>query len=277
MRALSPHARFSLQLIEAPVKRGLDTQGNVVEYADTKPVIANFGQSGLTDEEQLAALEHFSFSGLPDGVNPLSTVSVWDSEAQAIANGWDEKFTAKVDERLRFLATQNPASVCVVEPERKAPPWPTYDLAETAEEIFGLMQITGIDPATVRLYEVENKNRPDIWSVLEKLQSGETTLEEVLAPQQTAQPPSIQAGSMEQFIATNVGNTALGEGGVFPDTPAPAQPTTLPLGPADVFPVMTSPGRWTLSNGSVVQGKKVAAIEAEEALKVTPEEVIVNA
>jgi hypothetical protein len=33
------------------------------------------------------------------------------------------------------------------------------------------------------------------------------------------------------------------------------------------FPKSLSPGRWELSNGKVFQGKKVAAIEAENALK----------
>lgn len=33
------------------------------------------------------------------------------------------------------------------------------------------------------------------------------------------------------------------------------------------FPKSLSPGRWELSNGKIIQGKKVAAIEAENALK----------
>jgi hypothetical protein len=33
------------------------------------------------------------------------------------------------------------------------------------------------------------------------------------------------------------------------------------------FPKSLSPGRWELSNGKIFQGKKVAAIEAENALK----------
>ena len=33
------------------------------------------------------------------------------------------------------------------------------------------------------------------------------------------------------------------------------------------FPKSLSPGRWELSNGKIIQGKKAAAIEAENALK----------
>jgi len=33
------------------------------------------------------------------------------------------------------------------------------------------------------------------------------------------------------------------------------------------FPKLLSPGRWELSNGKIIQGKKVVAIEAENALK----------
>ena len=182
MRAISPHGRYSLQLIEAPVKRGTDAQGTVVEYADTKPVIAHFEKLGLTDDEQLAALEHFSFSGLPDGVNPLSTISVWDSEGQALAHQWTPEQVALIDSRLEFLAAQNPASVMVVKRELKLAPWATYD-GMGPKEIFSTMLLTGIDAEPVRLYEVENENREDLISLLEAIQGGEVSLEDVVRSQ----------------------------------------------------------------------------------------------
>ena len=40
MRAISPHGRYSIQLVEAHPKRGVDATGTVVEYSDTKPIIA---------------------------------------------------------------------------------------------------------------------------------------------------------------------------------------------------------------------------------------------
>lgn len=178
-RAISPHARYSLQIIEAPVKRGTDQSGNVVEYQEGKPVIAQFAQTGLQEWEQLAALEHFSFAGLPEGVNPLSTVSVWDSEAQAIAHGWDEEFAEKVDKRLKVLAEQHPASILVVDKPEAAAPWQTYDYMEV-DEILSTLQLTGIDPQVARLYETEHQNRPEVVELFERLLEGET-LDELIA------------------------------------------------------------------------------------------------
>jgi hypothetical protein len=172
MRAVSPHARFSLQLIEAPVKRGLDQSGNVVEYADTKPIVANFAQLGLHEWEQIAVLEYFNFSGLPEGVNPLSTIGVYDSEAQGMALGWDEKMQKSVDERLEFLAKMNPASLIIVPTPAKLPPWRNYD-HQDVQTIYRLFQETGADPEVVRLYEHENQGRQEIIQTMEALQRGE--------------------------------------------------------------------------------------------------------
>ncbi len=246
MRAISPHGRYSLQLIEAPVKRGTDSQGTVVEYSDTKPVIAHFEKLGLTDDEQLAALEHFSFSGLPDGVNPLSTISVWDSEGQALAHGWDEEFTAKVDARLEYLANMNPASVMVVKRELKQAPWATYDGMEP-KAIFETMLLTGFAPEPVRLYEAENQDRPEVIDVLEQLQAGDVAITDVV----------------DSFSDREVGE----------DEPAYFVPPNYDgLEQAQIthahieFPVVKSPGRWTLSDGSTFAGKKIEAQAAEAAL-----------
>src|SRR5580700_4347150 len=80
VRAVSPHGKYTLQLIEAPVRRGPDASGTIVEWTESKPTIAEFEKQGLHPWEQVAALEHFAFSGLAETVNPLSTLSVYDTE-----------------------------------------------------------------------------------------------------------------------------------------------------------------------------------------------------
>lgn len=173
MRAISPHPRYSLQIIEAPVKRGTDRDGNVVEYQDTKPIIADFQQVGLHEWEQVAALQHFSFSGLPEGVNPLSTVSSWDSEAQAISRGWTPEQLEAVDKRLLLLASQSPSSVLVVPKPTTPAPWPSYD-SQGVSEVLDTLVITQLDPQDCRKYEVEHQNRPEVVDLFERLLSGDT-------------------------------------------------------------------------------------------------------
>ena len=57
-------------------------------------------------------------------------------------------------------------------------------------------------------------------------------------------------------------------GGKRPVAPAPAPeaPKATPIDDTE-YPVMVSPGRWKLSNGAVMQGKKADAVEAEEAVQ----------
>lgn len=201
MRAISPHPRYSLQLIEAPVKRGADRDGHIVEYQDTKPIIADFRQVGLHEWEQIAALQHFSFSGLPEGVNPLSTVSSWDSEAHALANNWDEATLEKVDARLLLLAAQSPSSVLVVPKPTSPAPWPTYDVQD-ATEILDTLQITQLDPQSCRKYEVEHQNRPQIVDLFERLLAGET-LDDLIEELSPTPEPETKAAPIVEGVASD--------------------------------------------------------------------------
>lgn len=169
MRAISPIGAYSIQLFEAIPKRGMDSTGTIVEYSDNKPVLAQFHRGGLTEWEEIAAIESFDFSALPDGVNPLTRISVFDTEG-LVANMQDgpekETFLEKVDARLAHLATLFPGEFKIVEKPRSPKPWPTYD-ENTLEEIFELQAATGVDPQDIRLYEVENKNRDEVVEACE--------------------------------------------------------------------------------------------------------------
>lgn len=187
MRAISPISRYSIQLIEAVPKRGMDSSGTVIEYTDSKPVIAEFHQGGLTEWEQLVALEKFDFSGLPEGVNPLSRISMFDTEAYVTRYPEDEQ-EAKlilIDKRLEQLAGLYPNEFTIVEKPAQPKPWPTFDeneLEDTRAEIepgvfeivpgiLTLQALSGWSPESIRLYEVENKNRADVIEAMEALEA----------------------------------------------------------------------------------------------------------
>jgi len=160
MRAISPISRYGIQLIEAVPRRGLDRTGTVVEYTDDKPVHAQFTQGGLTEWEQIAALEHFDFSGLPEGVNPLTRVSVFDTEAAVahIANAEDRmRLQALMDERLEHFATLYPSEFMIVAKPPVPKPWPSYD-SDPIDKVMQIQEATQYSPEAIRLYEMERPN-----------------------------------------------------------------------------------------------------------------------
>jgi hypothetical protein len=184
MRAISPISNYSIQLFEAIPKRGMDSSGTVIEYSDSKPVLAQFARGGLTEWEQLEALELFDFSGLPDGVNPLTRVSVFDTEGyvQRFPKEEREAALAKIDARLEELAERFPSEFRIVAKPRQIAPWPTFDNTPLEDEvsdetgevtpgILTLQKVSGWSPEQIRLYEVENQNRPEVIAAMEALEA----------------------------------------------------------------------------------------------------------
>jgi hypothetical protein len=172
MRAISPIGNYSIQLFEAIPKRGMDKTGTVVEYSDDKPVLAQFHRGGLTEWEEIAALESFDFSALPDGVNPLTRVCVFDTEG-LVAHMEDgpekDAYLEKVEKRLAHLSTLFPGEFKIIDKPASPKPWPSYD-ENSVEEIFELQALTQVDPQDIRLYEVENKNRPEVIEACETIE-----------------------------------------------------------------------------------------------------------
>lgn len=186
MRAISPIGNYSIQLIEARVKRGMDSTGTIVEYYDGESVLAQFHKGGLTEWEQYAALEAFDFSGLPEGINPLTRVSMFDSEAYVQKYSKQEERDsrlAEIDERLEHLAKMFPNEFRIVAKPAAPKPWPTYDTTPIQDEVdfesgsvvtpglYTMQGLTGISPQDIRLYEVENANRPEVIEAMEALEA----------------------------------------------------------------------------------------------------------
>lgn len=173
MRAISPHGRYSIQLVEAHPKRGVDATGTVVEYSDTKPIIAQFEQSGLMDWEADIALEKFNFSGLAEGVHPLATVGVYDTElaVQYVADKAERQAKLKlIEDRLTELQEQFPSQFIIVTKPGAAKPWPSYDDTEV-NDIVSTMALTGVSPETVTAYEMENEQRGSVLALMSDLQA----------------------------------------------------------------------------------------------------------
>lgn len=163
MRCLSPSANYSIQVFEGDERIVVDQAGVARQINLTSPVIANFEQRGLLDHEIEEALEHFNFSGVPEGVNPLTRISSFDTEAyvQRFPEEEQETMIEKMDKRLRQLQGMFPGEFIIVDQPAAKQPWPSYD-GDTAEEILDFQERLGINPETVRLYELEHENRSEV-------------------------------------------------------------------------------------------------------------------
>ncbi len=175
MRAISPFARYSIVLSNPPTKRGVDRTGAVVEYSDGEPLLAQFEVSGLTAWEEAEAIEHFggTLSGLPEGVNPLTRVSVFDSELFCVGKFSDPEARADaqafIDRQLADKAEQYPSHFRIVDLPVASKPWPSYDDLKNLDKIMAVRDETGTDPSVVLRYESENKARPEVIEAMESL------------------------------------------------------------------------------------------------------------
>lgn len=178
MRCLSPHSNYSIQVFEGKETVMMEARGHAYREVTKEPVIANFEQSGLTEYEILAALESFNFSGVPEGVNPLTRISVFDTDLyieQMIVKDEDldreelEELRVRIENRLRKLQARHPAEFIIVDPPLHAAPWPSYD-SDSVEEILAARERFGFSPEAVRLYEVENQNREKVITAMLELE-----------------------------------------------------------------------------------------------------------
>lgn len=162
MRLLSPHARFSLQVFEAREQIVMDARGFAQLQVLDKPVVADFQTGGLLDHEIEVALTRFNFSGLPDGVNPLTRVSVFDTEAyaQTLRPHERDEIIVQMEDKLREMSERSNRFIIVEQP-RAERPWPSYD-EDSIEDVLKFQERLRIEPTRIRLYELENANRPEI-------------------------------------------------------------------------------------------------------------------
>lgn len=182
MRCLSPYSNYALQVIAPQVKRGVNQQGVLSEYQEGIEVIAQFRRTGLLEHEIEAALLTFNFGGLPENVNPLTRISVFDSEVYCEETYEDEETRAAMQERIdqrlvKLQEKRGQSEFIIVEAPLKPIPWPSYD-KNGVEKILELQAELEIDPEVVRLYEEENKGRKPIIEAMLALEDPEAHAEE---------------------------------------------------------------------------------------------------
>ena len=176
MRAISPHENYSIQVVEGDERIVVDDHGVARQISLHKPIIANFEKTGLTHFEEEVALMSFNFSALPEGVHPLSSISVFDTEMYVEQFPAEERdsILVKIDNRLRELAkNQGSGQFVVVDPPKAERPWPSYD-DMSVEKVLSAVDLLSTPHDSlaerVRLYEIENKNRKQIVDEMNRLQ-----------------------------------------------------------------------------------------------------------
>lgn len=174
MRILSPHSSYSVQVFEGIEQVEHDPRtGQAYARSVSKPFIAEFEESatggGLFPHETELALRVFSWGGLPENVNPVTRIGIYDTEAQAISGSWDDEFRRKVEDRFRVLASLHPTRLVIAEEKRAPKPWAKYH-EHDPEEILAYIETLGIAPDTVLAYENDqDAPRADLVSALEAL------------------------------------------------------------------------------------------------------------
>jgi len=166
MRALSPHLAYSVKILDPVERMVTDPNGSTFLQIIKPPVIANFQHAGLFPEEVTIALQTFSFSNLPEGVNPASRVAVYDTDIEAALHDWDDEFHALVKERLRAKAVMSPGDLAIVEDDVAPLPWPTYDSDDVEEIILIAQRLNLVE--VVRAYEKDNAARTAILEGLDQ-------------------------------------------------------------------------------------------------------------
>jgi len=164
MRCISRHAAYSIQVIETDERIVTDATGYAKRIPLKKGFVADFSPGGLLDYEQKVAFERIPFSGLPEGVNPLTTVGVYDSEADVIAKFPKHERSAvlvQVNQILREKQKDFPNDFIIVDPPEAPRPWTTYD-EDSVEDILKFQERLKVDPDEIRLYEVQHQNRDEI-------------------------------------------------------------------------------------------------------------------
>lgn len=179
-RFISIHTRYSVAVDPGHEVLRTDKRGTSFMHKESDPVIAQFEQSGLRDHEISDAFERWTFSGLPEGVNPVTRIGVYDPEAQAIAADWPDDVRSAVERKLWLESEAHPGDLAFVSYPRARAPWPSYD-TDTVEEILMLQARLEIPPGQIRTYEEENKNRDQITGPMWKLEAAEESPEAPLA------------------------------------------------------------------------------------------------
>ena len=165
MRAISPHANYSIQIVEALTQKGVDRTGVVQEIVKQSPVVLQFEHFAITAEEEAEALKAFNFTGLPEGVNPLTTLGVWDSIIYQRTHSLTDEERINIEDALRKKGENAGWQRFIIVDAPRAPkPWPTYD-EDGEDDVVAIAERLNLVEAVVA-YEKENGAREDVLAPL---------------------------------------------------------------------------------------------------------------
>jgi hypothetical protein len=182
----SPHA--NLQVICSKTRvRYHPVTGDEIDR--TPGVWANFGKLG----------PQYEFSNPETGESMTGadiTGHYFDTDLEAVSNGWDKDTKEMVERKLLGLCSTQPDRIRLEErvAMKAAPPWPNYDAADAKEAVELAIRL-GLEAATIA-YERENRERP---AVIEPL-SAALDAESELADEPAA--PGIDAAKLEELSRT---------------------------------------------------------------------------
>jgi hypothetical protein len=159
----SKYARYKITPI--PAKTALV---NGLPMATEQAYVAKFEHGAVLPWEAEAALKHFNFKGLAEGVPARSRLSAFDTS-------WVPEELRERVEKVMLRTTRNGQDFIHVAEPKLDIPFPKYDSLESVEEIVEMLEATGIDPDYVRRYEHENQRRPEVFIALEDYLGAEHT------------------------------------------------------------------------------------------------------
>lgn len=165
MRLISPHRNYSIKLADG-IERAVVTPSGITQTQEVqKPLVLKFSNSGLLDHEAAIALEKLNFKALPEGVHPLTTVGVADTELLNIS----DEARKEIEDLLRVLEVKYPGQFIIVDLPVAPKPWESYD-EQSVEAILEIQKMTGTSPLVVRRYEEENEGRKTIIEAMLELE-----------------------------------------------------------------------------------------------------------
>jgi hypothetical protein len=170
MRFVSQFTPFSVGI--KPGRKRFTDYG--IEQVEPE-IDAQFDPFGWNQHDMEVAFQNFKFRGQfqyedeATPVNPAYRLAVYDTDEEALKNGWDEATKEVVEQRLLDAGSYGQAFIRVEEIALQ-PPWPTYDEFDGKPEALVVMVgDLGFDPEVVLHYEESKwgQQRPEVMQALQ--------------------------------------------------------------------------------------------------------------
>lgn len=137
-----------------------------------KPLVADFHQDVLTNEEVEYGIRNMEHRGLPEhpgteeDLSPRPRISGFDTVEAQKTLGWTDEERELVETKLREHHMLGIEFLELI-PEPTKIPWPTYDGIGSVDEIVKIAVATGTVEQAIA-YESENQDRVAVKSALEE-------------------------------------------------------------------------------------------------------------